>query len=228
MPGPTVLVVEDDANIADLVDLYLRQAGYDVARAPDGERGLRLAAARAPALVILDVGLPGRIDGLEVARRIRGDLASSVPVLLLTARGEESDRLAGFDIGADDYVTKPFSPRELVARVTAILRRAAGNGTGAPRTGVIRFGDVQIDLGRLEARRGGGVVALAPRELALLVALVDNRGLVLSRRQLLDLAWGHEFYGDERTVDVHVRQLRRKLGDDLPLVTLRGAGYRLG
>jgi DNA-binding response OmpR family regulator len=147
-----------------------------------------------------------------------------VPILVLTARGDEADRVRGFELGADDYVTKPFSPRELVARVQAILRRA---GTGTP-TSTVTVGAVEVDLARHEARRGGAVVALAPREFALLAALVQHRGVVLSRRQLLDLAWGYDFFGDERTVDVHVRQLRRKLGDGLPLATLRRTGYRLG
>ena len=171
---------------------------------------------------VVDIGLPGGIDGLEVCRRLRA--ASDVPLVVLTARGDEADRVRGFELGADDYVTKPFSPRELVARVEAILRRSAG---GAPAT-TVRVGDVDVDLARHEARRDGDVVPLAPREFALLAALVEHRGQVLSRRQLLDHAWGYDFYGDERTVDVHVRQLRLKLGDGLPLVTLRRSGYRLG
>jgi DNA-binding response OmpR family regulator len=218
----TVVVVEDDDQIAELLALYLGQAGFDVARARDGHGGLGLAAERHPALAVVDIGLPGSIDGLEVCRRLRA--ASDVPIVVLTARGDEADRVRGFELGADDYVTKPFSPRELVARVEAILRRSAG---GAPAT-TVRVGDVEVDLVRHEARRDGEVVPLAPREFALLAALVEHRGQVLSRRQLLDHAWGYDFYGDERTVDVHVRQLRLKLGDGLPLVTLRRSGYRLG
>jgi DNA-binding response OmpR family regulator len=221
MEPPTVLVVEDDDQIADLLALYLGQAGFVVARAGDGYGGLRLAAERDPALVVVDIGLPGGIDGLEVCRRLRAD--SDVPVLVLTARGDEDDRVTGFAYGADDYVTKPFSPRELVARVQAIVRRSGG----AP-TGTVAVGVVEVDLTRHEVRRAGRVVALAPREYALLAALVEHRGHVLSRRQLLDLAWGYDYLGDERTVDVHVRQLRRKLGPDLPLATVVGAGYRLG
>jgi DNA-binding response OmpR family regulator len=221
MEPPTVLVVEDDDQIADLLALYLGQAGFAVARAGDGYGGLRLAAERGPALVVVDIGLPGGIDGLEVCRRLRAD--GDVPVLVLTARGDEDDRVTGFAYGADDYVTKPFSPRELVARVQAIVRRSGG----AP-AGTVAVGDLEVDLARHEARRSGRLVPLAPREFALLAALVDHRGHVLSRRQLLDLAWGYDFVGDERTVDVHVRQLRRKLGDGLPLATLRRTGYRLG
>ena len=234
MPAPTIVVVEDDDEIADLVALYLGRDGYAVERAADGPGALAAVAAHEPALVVLDVGLPGGLDGLEVCRRLRED--SAVPVLVLTARGDEADRVRGFALGADDYVTKPFSPRELVARVAAILRRtgvaaaaaaapAVAAGTGGP---VVAIGDVEVDLGRYEARRAGEVVPLAPREFALLATLAEHRGLVLSRRQLLDQAWGWDFEGDERTVDVHVRQLRRKLGAGLPLATLRRAGYRLG
>jgi DNA-binding response OmpR family regulator len=222
MARRTVIVVEDDDQIAELLALYLGQAGFEVVRAGDGYGGLRLAAEHEPLLVIVDIGLPGGIDGLEVCRRLRAE--SDVPVLVLTARGDEADRVTGFELGADDYVTKPFSPRELVARVQAIVRRSGGG----PRAGAVVLGDVLVDLGRHEARRDGRVVELAPREFALLAALVDHRGQVLTRRQLLDLAWGYEFDGDERTVDVHVRQLRRKLGDGLPLATVRRTGYRLG
>jgi DNA-binding response OmpR family regulator len=222
MARRTVIVVEDDDQIADLLALYLGQAGFEVARAGDGYGGLRLAAEHEPVLAIVDIGLPGGIDGLEVCRRLRAD--SDVPVLVLTARGDEADRMTGFELGADDYVTKPFSPRELVARVQAIVRRSGGG----PGAGAVVLGDVLVDLSRHEARRDGRVVELAPREFALLAALVDHRGQVLTRRQLLDLAWGYDFDGDERTVDVHVRQLRRKLGDGLPLATVRRTGYRLG
>ena len=223
MEGRTVVVVEDDDHIADLVGLYLGRAGFRVARAAEGADGLALVSEHRPALAVVDIGLPGGIDGLELCRQLRAE--SGVPILILTARGDETDRVVGLELGADDYVTKPFSPRELVARIRAILRRSAED-PGAPGTVVV--GDVEVDLARHEARRRGRPVTLAPREFALLAALVENRGIVLSRRQLLDLAWGYDWYGDERTVDVHVRQLRRKLGDGLPLATLRRAGYRLG
>ncbi|HMG40636.1 MAG TPA: response regulator transcription factor [Acidimicrobiales bacterium] len=224
MERKTVVVVEDDDNIADLLDLYLDQAGYDVARAANGADGLALVAEREPAIAIVDIGLPGGIDGLEVCRRMRRD--GSVPVLMLSARGEETDRIIGLEIGADDYVTKPFSPRELVARIKAILRRTADDESAA--AGPLVLGDVTVDLGRHVVTRSGEPVDLAPREYDLLVVLLENRGLVLSRRQLLDLGWGYDWYGDERTVDVHVAQLRRKLGKDFPLITLRRSGYRLG
>ena len=220
------MAVEDDPAIADLLDMYLRREDHRVYLAADGERGLELIAAHRPDVVILDVGLPG-IDGLEVCRRIRAADAA-VSVVFLTARDDEIDRVLGLEMGADDYVTKPFSPRELVARVRAQLRRAAATAaatTVAPA--VIDVGSVEVDLGRHEARRDGEPVGLTTQEFELLAFLGANRGLALSRRQILDGAWGDGWIGDERTVDVHVGQLRRKLGDDLPLVTVWGVGYRL-
>jgi DNA-binding response OmpR family regulator len=220
----TVVVVEDDPAIADLVDLYLRQAGYRVLQAPSGERGLELVAQHRPVLMVLDIGLPG-IDGLEVCRRVRVD--STLPILFLTARDGEIDRVLGLELGADDYVTKPFSPREVVARVKAILRR--GEAAAASPGSVVEVGDgIEVDLARREARVAGQPVALANREFDLLAFLAAHQGQALSRQQLLDGAWGADWYGDERTVDVHVRQLRKKLGEDLPLATVWGVGYRLG
>ena len=221
----TIVVVEDDPNIADLVDLYLRREGYRVLQAGSGERGLELIGQERPRLVVLDVGLPGAVDGLEVCRRLRAGEAA-VPVVMLTARDGEVDRVLGLELGADDYVTKPFSPRELVARVKAVLRRTDGPRPAGPE--VLRAGQVEVDTGRRQARVNGEVVPLATREFDLLRFFAEHAGLALSRRQLLDGAWGHGWYGDERTVDVHVRQLRRKLGDALPLDTVWGVGYRLG
>jgi DNA-binding response OmpR family regulator len=218
----TIVVVEDDHNIADLVDLYLRRDGFRVILAGDGPAGLEAVARERPGLVILDVGLPGAMDGIEVCRRLRQ--AGDVPVLMLTARDAEVDRVLGLEMGADDYVTKPFSPRELVARVKAILRRTQSPPRQAD---VVTVGGVEIDRGRREVRVGGQVVALATRQFDLLSHLSDHPGLVLSRRQLLDSVWGPDWYGDERTVDVHIRQLRKKLGDALPLATIWGVGYRL-
>jgi DNA-binding response OmpR family regulator len=220
----TIVVVEDDPNIADLVDLYLRRDGFRVIQAADGASGLAAIAREKPRLAILDIGLPGHIDGLEICRRVRGD--GALPVLMLTARDDEIDRILGLELGADDYVTKPFSPRELVARVRAILRRV--DGPASPRPEVRSIGAVEVDAGRREARVGGRVVVLAAREFDLLQFLAANLGLALTRQQLLDGVWGPGWYGDERTVDVHVRQLRRKLGDALPLTTVWGVGYRLG
>jgi DNA-binding response OmpR family regulator len=220
----TVVVVEDDPSIADLLDLYLREAGYRVLLAADGERGLDVVAGNGAALVVLDIGLPG-IDGFEVCRRLR--VTSDVPILFLTARDSEIDRIVGLELGADDYVAKPFSPREVVARVRAILRR--GESSAVREATVLHVADdIEVDLARREVRQGGQPVALAARELDLLAFLARNQGIALSRQQLLDGVWGPDWYGDERTVDVHVRQLRKKLGDDLPLATVWGTGYRLG
>jgi DNA-binding response OmpR family regulator len=230
----TIVVVEDDPNIADLIDMYLRRDGHRVVSVDRGEAGLEAVEREKPKLVVLDVGLPGGMDGFEVCRRIRA--TSAVPVLMLTARDEEIDRVLGFELGADDYVTKPFSPRELAARVKAILRRADGPGAGsvgpAGAPAVIGVGSVEVDLGRREARvmrdrDDPKVVALATREFDLLAYLARNQGLALSRQQLLDGVWGPGWYGDERTVDVHVGQLRKKFGPALDLRTVWGVGYRL-
>jgi DNA-binding response OmpR family regulator len=219
----TIVVVEDDRNIADLVELYLRQEGFRVVQAEDGLRGIDAVKTQRPKLVILDVGLPGGVDGLEVCRRLRTE-NNRVPILMLTARDGEIDRVLGLELGADDYVAKPFAPRELVARVKAILRR-----TEVPKEtpDVLLVGNVEVDIGRREARVNGEAVALATKEFELLRYLADNAGLALSRQQILDAVWGYGWYGDERTVDVHVRQLRKKLGDALPLATVWGVGYRL-
>jgi DNA-binding response OmpR family regulator len=222
----TIVVVEDDPNIADLVDMYLRREGFRVLQAPDGEAGLAAVARERSRLVVLDVGLPGAVDGLEVCRRLRAAPATAgIPVIMLTARDGEIDRVLGLELGADDYVTKPFSPRELVARVKAILRRA--DGPPRDQGSTLLVGGVEVDTARREARVGDAVVPLAAREFDLLRYLAENAGLALSRRQLLDGVWGPGWYGDERTVDVHVRQLRKKLGDALPLATVWGVGYRL-
>lgn len=221
-----VVIVEDDPNIADLVELYLRRDGFRPFQANSGERALEVVAQRRPKLVVLDIGLPGELDGIEVCRRIRADC--DVPVVFLTARDDELDRVLGLELGADDYVTKPFSPRELVARVKAILRRTDGAAT-RDRPPVLEVGTgILVDTGRREATHDGAVVALATREFDLLHFLAERPGLALSRRQLLDGVWGEDWVGDERTVDVHVRQLRKKLGDDLGLHTVWGVGYRLG
>ena len=219
----TVVVVEDDPHIADLVDLYLRREGFRVLLAADGEKGLEIFTQEDPWIVILDVGLPGARDGFDVCREIRA--RSSVPVLFLTARDDEVDRILGLELGADDYLVKPFSPRELVARVRAILRRTR---EGPAPQDVIALDGLEVDLRRREARRAGEVVALTTREFDLLAFLANNVGLALSRQQLLNGVWGADWYGDERTVDVHVAQLRKKLGSDLPLATVWGVGYRFG
>jgi DNA-binding response OmpR family regulator len=224
MGEQTVVVIEDDAAISDLLDLYLRQAGFRVLQAASGERGIELIRQHKPVLAIVDIGLPG-IDGLEVCGRIRAD--SNLPVLFLTARDGEIDRVIGLELGADDYVTKPFSPREIVARVKAILRR--GNVMPEATSTTITVGDgIVVDTDRREVRVAEVPVALATKEFDLLAYFAVNSGIALTRQQLLDGVWGIDWVGDDRTVDVHVRQLRKKLGDDLPLATVWGIGYRLG
>ena len=221
---PVVVVVEDDSNIASLVDMYLRQDGYRVYQAADGETGLERIKQHRPNLVVLDIGLPGGLDGIALCRELRAD--SDIPIIMLTARDSEIDRVLGLELGADDYVTKPFSPRELVARVKAVLRRTdAANWVGLPPT--LSIGKVEVDTARREVRLNGEPVGLTTREFDLLQYLAENQGLALSRRQLLDGVWGYDWVGDERTVDVHVLQVRKKLGDALNLATVRGVGYRL-
>jgi DNA-binding response OmpR family regulator len=218
---PVVVVVEDDPSIAGLLDMYLRKEGFRPLIAGTGARALELVGQHDPVLAVLDVGLPD-VDGFEVCRRLRQ--RSDVPVLFLTARDDEVDRIAGFDVGADDYVVKPFSPKEVVARVQAILRRAR---PARPSTAIKLDNGIVVDTERREVTVEGEPVALATQEFELLAFLVHNRGLALTRQQLLDGAWGVDFEGDARTVDVHVRQLRRKLGDGLGLSTVWGVGYRL-
>lgn len=219
----TVVVVEDDPHIADLVDLYLRRDGYRVLLARDGEEGLAAVRRDVPDLVVLDIGLPGDRNGLDVCREVRAE--GDVAVLFLTARDDVVDRILGFELGADDYLVKPFSPRELVVRVRAILRRSR---QAPDRREAVSLGDVELNVRRREVVRAGAVAPLTVREFDLLAHLFDNVGLVLTRRQLLDAVWGADWYGDERTVDVHVAQLRKKLGPGLPLATIWGVGYRLG
>jgi DNA-binding response OmpR family regulator len=219
----TVLVVEDESSIASFVAAYLKNAGYAVRTTPSGNDALKLVDSEKPALVVLDLMLPD-IDGVEVCKRIRakGDL----PVLMLTARDEDVDKIIGLEVGADDYMTKPFNPRELVARVKAILRRS-GPERERHESKVLRHGDLSVDAGRREVKVGDTEVQLAPKEFDLLWELLDHRGLVLTRDQLLERVWGYTFAGDTRTVDVHVRQLRRKLGDASPIVTVWGVGYKV-
>jgi len=216
------LLIEDEESIADLVRMYFEQEGFRLVHAPDGPSGLDAVRDRNPRVVLLDLGLPG-MDGIEVCRRIR--TASDVPVIMLTARDGEVDKVVGLEIGADDYVTKPFSPRELVARVRAVLRRSEE----APRApSVIEIEHWEIDSGRREVRSpDAGVVRPTAREFDLLWYLADNAGLVLSRGQILEAVWGYEYFGETRTVDVHIRQLRKKL-EGIPIETVWGVGYRMG
>jgi DNA-binding response OmpR family regulator len=221
MERGTILVVDDEPNIADLVELYLRRDGYRVVKAGNGEDGLRAVEAHRPRLVVLDVGLPD-IDGLEMCRRLRA--TSTMPVIFLTARDTEVDRVLGLELGADDYVTKPFSPAELVARVKAVLRRAEGGQAAAE---IVQVGNVAIDAGRREVRVDGEPVAFTTKEFDLLRFLADRSGRALSRQQILDGVWGYDWFGDVRTVDVHIAQVRKKVDAGVRIATVRGVGYRL-
>jgi DNA-binding response OmpR family regulator len=220
MERGTILVVDDEPNIADLVDLYLTREGFRVVKRATGEDGLEAVREQRPRLVVLDVGLPD-IDGLEVCKRIRQ--TSQLPVIFLTARDGEIDRVLGLELGGDDYLTKPFSPAELVARVKAVLRRA----DGGPPPEVVQVGDLAIDTGRREVRAGEAPVDLTTKEFDLLRFLAERPGLALSRQQILDGVWGYDWFGDARTVDVHIAQVRKKLGDAIEITTVRGIGYRL-
>ena len=219
----TVLVVEDEASIASFVALYLKNAGYTVKAVANGTDALAQVEAEQPALIVLDLMLPD-MDGIEVCRRIRQ--RRDVPILMLTARDEDIDKIIGLEVGADDYMTKPFNPRELVARVKSILRRSTHERRDS-ETAEIRHGDLHVDAGRREVHIGDEEIQLAPKEFDLLWELLDHRGVVLTRDQLLERVWGYTFAGDTRTVDVHVRQVRRKLGDASPIVTVWGVGYKV-
>jgi DNA-binding response OmpR family regulator len=213
----TVLVVEDEASIGSLVRRYLEREGFDVVWVRSGEQALAELPRHQVSLVVLDLGLPG-IDGLEVCRRLR----TEVPIIMLTARDEEPDRVAGLEAGADDYVPKPFSPRELVARVKAVLRRTA---PGSPDD-LLRVGPVTLSRSAREVRVDGREVELTAREFELLAYLLAHPGVVISRQSLLEHVWGFVYPGETRTVEVHVAQLRKKLGDPSLIRTVRGAGYK--
>jgi DNA-binding response OmpR family regulator len=219
----TILVVEDETSIASFVAAYLRNAGYGVKTAATAQAALIQLASDAPALVILDLNLPDG-DGVELCRRIRK--TSDIPILMLTARDEDIDKIIGLEVGADDYMTKPFNPRELVARVKSILRRAAPERRKS-ESDEIQHGDLTINAGKREVYVVDEEIRLAPKEFDLLWELLDHRGIVLTRDQLLERVWGYTFAGDTRTVDVHVRQIRRKLGDASPIVTVWGVGYKV-
>ena len=218
-----ILIVEDERNIASFVSMYLKKERYTVDIARDGAEALAKFESTKPDLMVLDLMLPD-MDGLEICRQIRS--SSDVPILMLTARDDDVDKIVGLEVGADDYLTKPFNPRELVARIKTILRRSA-TAARRPQEAAMEHGNVRIDAGRREVTVRGEQVQLAPKEFDLLWELLDHRGLVLTRDQLLERVWGYTFAGDTRTVDVHVRQLRRKLGDDCPVATVWGVGYKV-
>ena len=220
-----VLVVDDEPTLVATLKYNLEREGYQVITASDGDVGLTLARSDRPDLIILDLMLPA-IDGFEVCRLLRREM--TVPILMLTAKADEVDKVVGLELGADDYVTKPFSMRELLARVRALLRRA--ETAPAVEMELLAVGDLQVDLRRREASRQGRVLTLKPKEYELLLFLLRNRGRAFTREQLLDQIWGYEFAGDTRTVDVHVRWLRQKIEDEpakpTRLITIRGVGYR--
>src|SRR4029078_5713834 len=218
--GGRFVFVHDEANIADLVALYLDREGYRVVKADTGADGLDACHQHRPRLVVLDVGLPD-IDGLEVCKRIRA--SSQIPVIFLTARDGEIDRILGLELGGEDYLTKPFSPAELVALVKAVLRRT----DGAPAPEVVQAGNVTIDTGRREVRVGDAVIEVTTKEFDLLRFLAERPGLAMSRQQILDGVWGYDWFGDPRTVRVHLSHARQKVGDAVEIKTVRGVGYRL-
>jgi len=229
MPYQTILIVEDEPQIVEVVSDYLKQAGYRVLSARDGQTGLTVARHERPDLIVLDLMLPGTMDGLDVCRSIRRDPAlADLPIIMLTARTEEADRLVGLELGADDYVTKPFSPREVVARVRAVLRRARRSGSPAA---VIRIGELAVDLTNREVTVDGQPVSLTPTEFDLLSVLARNPGRPFTRAQLIDLVYDVAYVGYDRAIDSHIKNLRRKIEPDPRepryILTIYGVGYKL-
>jgi two-component system alkaline phosphatase synthesis response regulator PhoP len=224
----TILVVDDEPHIVEIVRDYLKQAGYRVVTAGDGQTALTLARHERPDLIVLDLMLPGGLDGLDVCRRLRQDASlADVPIIMLTARVEETDKLIGLELGADDYVTKPFSPREVVARVRAVLRRARGHG---PPPGIVRVGDLAIDLTKRSVTVGGQPASLTPTEFDLLAVMARNPGRPFTRAQLMDLVYDVAYTGYDRAIDSHIKNLRRKIEPDPRqpryILTVYGVGYK--
>jgi two-component system alkaline phosphatase synthesis response regulator PhoP len=221
-----ILIIDDEQNIINLVTAYLQREGYQVYTAMDGPGGLKSARAYKPDLIVLDVMLPG-MDGIELLTQLRRE--SEVYVIMLTAKSEETDKIVGLSVGADDYLTKPFSPRELVARIKAALRRY-GQAAGVTEGSVLTFKNLRIDAAARQVWKDDRPIDLTAIEFDLLYALAEHRGRVLSREQLLERVWGHDFYGEERVVDVHLGHIRKKIESDPSrpeiIVTVRGVGYR--
>lgn len=219
---PTILIVDDEPNIVELAKLYLERDGYDVVGVTNGQGALSKQKTLDPDLIILDLMLPD-IDGLDVCRQIRAK--STVPILMLTARKEDVDKIVGLELGADDYLTKPFNPRELMARVKAILRRYR---MGTKPSETIEIGKLRVDILRHEVTVAGKPLELRTKEFDLMAALAQNLGIVFSRERLLEMVWGYDYYGETRTVDVHINHLRNKLaGSGVDIETLRGTGYKM-
>ena len=226
MANEKILVVDDDANICELLRLYLTKEGYQVTTAGDGEEGLEKFNQIKPDMVLLDVMMP-RMDGLEVCRRIRK--AGNTPVMMLTAKGETFDKVLGLELGADDYVVKPFDTKEIVARIKAVLRRSSPAGTAEGEVKEVSYDKLTVNMTRYELKVDGKVVDAPPKELELLFHLASHPNRVFTRDQLLDEVWGFEYYGDSRTVDVHIKRLREKLegvSDQWSLKTVWGVGYK--
>ena len=224
MTGDLILVVDDEENIQDIARMYLEQDGYKVEGVSDGIEAIQSTRQREPALIVLDIMLP-RMDGFEVCKTIRAE-NNQVPIIMLTARDDDIDKILGLEIGADDYLTKPFNPRELVARVKAVLRRQDKKDT--VEHGMLRVGDLEIDLDRREVHAGAEPVELRTQEFELLKILAEKPGWVFKREQLLSLAWGFDFYGQTRTVDMHIAQIRRKIQNSwVKIETVTGIGYKL-
>lgn len=224
MSDKTILVVDDEPHIVELVKLYVGNEGFAVQTAHTGTEALQKFRSAHPALIVLDLMLP-EMDGWEVCRQVRRE--SDVPIIMLTARSDDVDKIVGLEIGADDYVAKPFNPRELVARIKAVLRRSSGRES-PKHTGPIKMGNTTIDEERHEVTVAGRQIELRSKEFDLLLAFVEHLGLVLERDKLLNLVWGYEYFGDTRTVDVHVAHLRDRLeGSSLNIQTVRGVGYKM-
>lgn len=223
MAAAKILVIDDEPSIQNLVTAYLKAEGYDFLSATDGIEGLKAARSFKPDVIVLDIMLPG-MDGIELLANLRRD--SNVYVILLTARSEETDKIVGLSVGADDYLTKPFSPRELVARIKAALRRLQTGSLPSDASSLLVFAHLRIDLAARRVWTDENPIDLTTVEFDLLLALAQHSGMVMSREQLLEKAWGYDYYGDTRVVDVHIGHVRQKLGNEDYIETVRGVGYR--
>jgi two-component system, OmpR family, alkaline phosphatase synthesis response regulator PhoP len=225
MSGELILLVDDESNIIELAKLYLEREGFRISAVSDGAKAIEAAHRENPALIVLDIMLP-TLDGYEVCKRVRAQ--SEVPIIMVTARDEDIDKIIGLELGADDYMTKPFNPRELVARVKAILRRSERSAASNRPTSPLHVGDVTVDEARREVLVTGKPVTLRAKEFDLLFALAEHRGIVLTREKLLDIVWGFDYVGQTRTIDVHVAHLRKVLANSrVSIETITGVGYKL-
>lgn len=223
MPAAKILIIDDESSIHNVLSAYLRAEGYDFQSAYEGKTGLAAARSFKPDIIVLDVMLPG-MDGIELLANLRRE--SNVYVIMLTARSEETDKIVGLSVGADDYLTKPFSPRELVARIKAALRRLQNPSGNFGETAILNFAHLRIDVAARRVWVGESLIDLTSVEFDLLLALAQHQSMVLSREQLLEKVWGYDYFGDTRVVDVHIGHIRQKLGDESMIETIRGVGYR--